>query len=557
MSVRALRPLVVLLVLALVGLGCSSSDDSTGPEPVVPTVLSVNPADGAIHVSSFTSINVLFSVAMDEASVEAALSLDDPNPAPISFSTDWQGNLLEITPDGPLAAETVYTLGIGVGAESEAGEPLAAAFTSSFTTLPNHPVVLSTQPIDGATGVGTNVSPQIQFSMNMDQSSTEAALSVSPTASFSVTWLDLDLLRIVFDSDLDPSTPYNITVDATAAAVGGSSTLGTDYVFGFTTGTGTDNTPPSIVSYSPANGATNVSTDVGQLIITFSEPIQDDVNPESIDVRFYLAVLGSPELSPDGMTFTVTLAPLAPGCTYEVDLGPIHDLVGNAYDPPSYRFTTAGTAELFPYGVDDEWYYAYQDDTDSWQTSVQVMNKSGDDFDLGIYEDAGPIGRQGVLWEVDHYTRSGNLLTWNGFDELDGETWVVNDFDPDLHWLEFPLTDGRSWNGQSDIDFGGQTGRVTYQVQVTDILDYAPPFGLERLSGWAGPRQLGVFYFPDCAEVTMAYTLEASDGEGGYLTVQTGTMVNIFCPSIGMVHHTEDYVEYDEGGNPTGSYSEE
>ena len=91
---------------------------------------------------------------------------------------------------------------------------------------------------------------------------------------------------------------------------------------------------------------------------------------------------------------------------------------------------------------------------------------------------------------------------------------------------------------------------------MTDIVAFELPFEIAARGELGAVRQTTSYYFPDCAEVTMAYTLEASDGEGGFVTVQIGTMVNTYCPSVGLVHHTDDYTEY-ENGNPVNEESEE
>ena len=555
---RALRTLGVLLALGLLGLGCSSSDDGTGPEPETPTVLSVDPADGAIHVDRDTAIAVRFSVAMDETSVENATSLSDPTLGLVSYSTEWLGNLFVLHPDASLDAEVDYTLVIGTDAESAAGVALAEAFSSSFTTLPDHPVVLETLPGDGATGVGTNSAVSILFSQGMDQSSTEAALSVDPSIAYSVSWPESYRLQMDFLTDLDPSTTYTITVGASAEAEGGGSSLGTDYAFSFTTGTGIDNTPPSITSYSPANGATNVSVDVGEVVLTFSEPIQGLDDIDALDVRLYLAALGNPELSPDGMTWTVHLARLPAGSTLSVDFGPILDLAGNSYDPPEYSFTTGGTPEFYPASLGDFWTYGVVDDGGEYFERISVDAVTGNSFTKGIYSESFADREFDQLEEVDNYTRTSTSLYWTSWTEyydLDSQTW---DPEPDIEWLHFPIQMGQSWNGQTFATIETALGRITYEAEVTAIEDVLSPFGLSASKdNRAWDSRQGGFVYPDCAKVELSYTLEASDGEGGWLVFLSGTEVDHYCAGLGLVQSVTDDTEYNELGNPVGTHHEE
>ena len=552
MKEHARRALGILLVLALAGLGCSSSDDSTTPEPTVPTVTSVTPADGAIHVDPWDDILVHFSVPMDEASVEAATTLSTPTRVDVSFEAFWLAGILTIDPLEALEQGVQHTLTIGTGAESAAGEPLATAFTSSFTTLPSYPVVLFTYPADDADDVPLNASVHVEFSMTMDEASTISALSILPSDYYTVDF-NGNNLDMVFASNIAPNTTYTVTIDETAAAWGPGPTLSEDYVFSFTTGSGEDNTPPAILSYSPANGATNVSRDIGQITITLSEPIRDIEAPDGFDLRLYGCIYEDPVLSPDGTVFTVPLLRLPAGCRLFFDLGPFQDAVGNwSADPPEYSFTTAGTADYFPAGPNDWWEYYRVGD--GWEDAylIQAENIAGDAFDLSRYRpDFGDRQPEDypLLDQISHYSRTASSLFWNGRNELDEGTWDAFSFTPPVEWLHFPLTLGQDWAGQSTFTIDGQQARVTYAAEVTDILDYAPELGRQALRGaWAltGSRQPGGWVFPDCAEVTLSFALEANV-EGSWEPMEEGSEVDLYCPGLGSVRMHSENTSYGEG----------
>ncbi len=135
----------------------------------------------------------------------------------------------------------------------------------------------------------------------------------------------------------------SITVGA-SAATGATSldVVNTDQTFGTGAGLFTVQaaTPPTVASTSPANGATGISTTV-QPSITFSEAM----SPASITSSTVQVInsggtplaqaAGSPALSPDGRTATITLAsPLTLGQTYRLravgGASGVKDLAGNA-----------------------------------------------------------------------------------------------------------------------------------------------------------------------------------------------------------------------------------
>ncbi len=546
------RPaLGILLVLALAGLGCSSSDDSTSPEPTVPTVTSVTPADGAIHVDPGDDVLVRFSVPMDEASVEAATTLSSPTRVDVSFEAYWLAGILSIDPLEDLERGVVYTLTVGTGAESAEGEPLATAFTSSFTTLPSYPVVLSTNPADDATGVPLNASVHVQFSMGMDEASTEAAINVNPSAAYTFEF-DGDNFTLDFTANLAASTTYTVTIDESAAASGPGATLSEDHVFSFTTGSGVDNTPPSILSYSPANGATNVSRTIGQITITFSEPIRGLESPDGLDLRLSVLIYDDPTLSPDGTVLTVPLLRLPAGCTLFVDLGPFQDAVGNwSADPPVYSFTTAGTADFFPAGPSDWWEYYRMGEGWDDEYLIKAENVTGGDFDLSRYRpDYGDRQPEDytLLDQISHYSRTASSIFWNGRNELNEGTWDAFTFTPPVEWLHLPLTLGQNWAGQSTFTIDGQQARVIYEAEVTDIRDVAPDLLRSKSrAGWrpGGERQ-GSWVFPDCAEVTLSYTLQ-SNVEGTWETMEAGSEVDLYCPGLGQIALHSENTSYGEG----------
>jgi len=551
------RVLAALLAIAAM-TGCFSCSDDGGDgdnQPTVPVVVSVSPADDAVNVPPDAESLVTFNVAMNAANVEAATALSDQTRGDVAFEAVWvTDKLLRVDPDEQLTLDMVYTLTIGTSAESDDGEPLAAVFTSSFTTIPDHPVVLSTYPANGATGVPRNATVVVEFSMLMDNASTYAAFGIAPFVTPDIEF-DGIVMEVQFTDGLAASTTYTVTIDGSAAAEGPGETMGEDYVFSFTTGAAEDNTPPSILSYSPANGATGVNPEVGAIVITFSEPITDSVEPLGIDLRLQALIYAEPTLSPDGTQLTVPILRLPTGCTLWADLGPFQDLAGNwSSDPPVYSFTTSGDPDFFPANVGDWWeYYRDEGENEDWYL-IKAENVGGGDFDLTRWrEESPPPGPQPDeytrLDEISHYSRTSQTLYWDGRNELHDDTWFAYTFTPPVQWMNFPLNLGRDWSGQAEFTLEEGDARVVYSVEVTDTgFDYSPAYGRAPQAGrWApaGGRQVS-YFFPDCTELTLSfqiYRLTVGDPE----LMQEGEEIDLYCPGLGLVHREAIGIEYGEG----------
>ncbi len=93
-------------------------------------IMAVEPGGGSRDVWPGTSIAITFDRAVDQASVEAALSVEPA--APGTFV--WRENRVELRPREPLAPQTSYKVTLGTGARDAGGRQLLTTpFTWSFT----------------------------------------------------------------------------------------------------------------------------------------------------------------------------------------------------------------------------------------------------------------------------------------------------------------------------------------------------------------------------------------------------------------------------------------
>src|SRR5208337_1035741 len=154
--------------------------------------------------------------------------------------------------------------------------------TSLYTTFAastTQPVVTMVNPPNGATGVGTNVTIQLQFSADMDQA-TQAGVTVSDgvnnvAGSYSwnsnpnCCWGPGTVLYFTPASPLIANHTYTVSFGAPLIDTAGNAiTAGS---FTFSTGSGPD-TAQNYASLDFSNGQGNVGTNFAPKV-TFSKPI--------------------------------------------------------------------------------------------------------------------------------------------------------------------------------------------------------------------------------------------------------------------------------------------
>jgi hypothetical protein len=116
------------------------------PEPVneAPFVAETLPADDAIGVLPNTGIEIVFSEPMDQASAEAAFSLNPEVSG--AFSWDPEGRTMTFTPDAPFEYNTLVEWQVAPTAADESGLEMASSFASSFRVLRQKTIKLYSQP---------------------------------------------------------------------------------------------------------------------------------------------------------------------------------------------------------------------------------------------------------------------------------------------------------------------------------------------------------------------------------------------------------------------------
>jgi hypothetical protein len=260
----------------------TSNFTTFAPDAIAPTVIGVVPTNNATGIATNATVQVTFSEAMDQATTTSAnLILKNTATSAVIASTlsyDVGTNKVTITPTGPLANGTNYTLNVTTGVKDLAGNAMAAQFNSAFTTVlvadNTAPTIVSRTPGNGATGisVGTNVS--VIFSEPMQQATiTTTNITLTPTgggaAIAGTMTYDAGTNTATFNptNDLENNKSYTITVTTGVKDVAGNA-LASQSTSTFTTEL--DTTAPTVTGTSPANNATGVT--VGSAVtVTFSE----------------------------------------------------------------------------------------------------------------------------------------------------------------------------------------------------------------------------------------------------------------------------------------------
>lgn len=205
------------------------------------------------------------------------------------------------------------------------------------------PTVQSVAPANGATGVALNSGVSVIFSEIIDATSiTNATFTVSnlsnPTIAISATVSANSSSAVLRPGQpLLPNTTYTATLAKVVRNAAGTP-LAADYTWTFTTGAALDNTPPSVVSTTPADGATGVLTNA--VSVVFSEA----VDPSTIGLQEFsistggLALPGT--ITCNGLSATFTPASsLVANAAYTVVINGAKDLAGNLLPVVSWSFT--------------------------------------------------------------------------------------------------------------------------------------------------------------------------------------------------------------------------
>jgi len=309
-----------------------------------PQVVNTNPETGLSSVPTNTPIQILFNEPIQPTSI-AQVTLSAGS-TPVTFVPSFlTGNqLLALTPSVPLLGDTAYTLSI-TGVQDNAGNQMTGTVTVNFSTAAGidliAPTVTGVDPANGSSGVGLNVKPHVTFSKRINP------LSLTNSTFYLENY---DTGRLV------PAT-INIAADRMSASLVPSSLLQqgtTHYLYvtftdiagnagsfssAFITGTQSDTTAATVVTFSPASGTTNVPLNTDVVAVMSAQ-----IDPTTITnsaITLSPSVAGTVTLASDGVTLTFTpTGSFNPGASYTATVSGFNDTGGNPVATSTDSFTT-------------------------------------------------------------------------------------------------------------------------------------------------------------------------------------------------------------------------
>lgn len=309
----------------------------------------VFPQDGTEDVENDVVITVIFNRPV----VPLVIAEEQTNlPDPVQISPDVSGHgewistsVYTFRPDRPMKGGTTYTVAVKAGLadsgeETQLTEDYEWQFVTAAPSISNFELSERvTNPDEGYYNVLLDEYFSISFHQSMNESSTEAALSLTSQSgepvSLSTSWNE-DSSRVVFTPTqrLAVGTGYTLRLDQSAqAADGGALREGLHWSF-------TTVQSPAIVTISPADG-TQPSRFSSELEITFASPMNFDSLKDKVvitpqpqgEVRWWY----------NDWNWSISTYVLQPSTRYEIRTLPgMEDIYGNSImEGRTVRFTTA------------------------------------------------------------------------------------------------------------------------------------------------------------------------------------------------------------------------
>ena len=357
--------LISLLSLSIFILANCSEDEEM--DTTAPTVLSINPSDGADLVAVTTTIQIIFSEAVDPQTVNNSSITTRSSSGLVTGTFSIDGDRVTFTPGSALDFDSDYTITVSSGVTDLAGNA-AGSTTSSFTTMvppdTEAPRITSIDPANNASDVAINTEINITFSEEIrNATSSTITLSAGNNTVNGTVSSSGNMATFSPGASLEEGTLYTVTVSGVEDLAGNENS---SFPSRFTTEV-SDDIRPTIVSTSPVRDEQNVRVN-NNITITFSEAI----DPATVSTaNFRLFQLRGPDitapvsLSRDGRTVIMNPVDELRGgnTTYVVDIrNGVADLAGNQLeDPLVYSFVTFNDPVAPPVLVSAKEYFAIGD----------------------------------------------------------------------------------------------------------------------------------------------------------------------------------------------------
>ncbi|MDD5687706.1 MAG: Ig-like domain-containing protein [Elusimicrobia bacterium] len=330
----------------------------------VPSIVTFSPPDNASNVHISTSIYVYFSENMEKTTTEGAISVKAiRNNEGIVVDTGVAGIAEYTSSDKKLSFTSnllknnyTYEVAISTIANDIYGNYLQSSMTWTFSTFTSSPVIVSFFPPDNASDVNVSTSIYVYFSDDMEEITTEGAISVKAIRNNEGIVVDTAVAgtveytssdkKLSFTSNLLKSNyTYEVTISTIAYDVYGKR-LSDSKTWTFST----FRSLPAIVSVFPSDKALGVDI-IKSIYVHFSEDMEKTTtegaisvkairNSESSDVD--LAVTGTAEYVSSEKKLSFTSSLLKNNYIYEVTITTTaYDIYGKRLsDSKTWTFST-------------------------------------------------------------------------------------------------------------------------------------------------------------------------------------------------------------------------
>ena len=226
---------------------------------IAPRVVSTDPLDNATGVALDKTVAAVFSVVMDPTTINTSTFTLKQGATVIPGAVTYSGQTAYFNPTSNLVNGLEYTAKITTGAKNTEGTAMTSNYTWQFTTVGGvAPKVISTDPLNNATGVSLNKTLAAVFSMNMDpatiNTSTFTLKQGANTVAGAVTYSGVTA-SFNPDSNLLSGIEYTATITTGAKSTTGVP-LASNYTWKFTTVTAV---VPTVIATDPINNAIGVA----------------------------------------------------------------------------------------------------------------------------------------------------------------------------------------------------------------------------------------------------------------------------------------------------------